>query len=263
MQWAANPWRRNLAVNDRQLGVAERCRRRLCHEVWNIGLIDQPATDIVARGILAPVRWLSGLPRGMMFADPSCLEYSDGRRMVFVEAMNCRVGRGEIWSADLAPGETPTYSSFEPILRAPYHLSYPFPILDEGRPILTAESWQAGKTTVWRQGDGRWRADGTLLAGRQVLDPTLWRGPDGWWLFCTFRDDGPDSCLHVFSSNSLQGPWSNHPRNPVITDFGGARPAGPLFVAGDQLIRPAQDCSQTYGGAVVPECCPPSGHARI
>ena len=142
--------------------------------------------------------------------------------------------------------------SFEPILRAPYHLSYPFPILDEGRPILTAESWQAGKTTVWRQGDGRWRADGTLLAGRQVLDPTLWRGPDGWWLFCTFRDDGPDSCLHVFSSNSLQGPWSNHPRNPVITDFGGARPAGPLFVAGDQLIRPAQDCSQTYGGAVVP-----------
>jgi hypothetical protein len=37
----------------------------------------------------------------------------------------------------------------------------------------------------------------------------------------------------------------------VKTDAGSARPAGPIFQAGDRIIRPAQDCSRTYGGGIV------------
>jgi hypothetical protein len=37
----------------------------------------------------------------------------------------------------------------------------------------------------------------------------------------------------------------------VKCDLRSARPAGPLFIMDGALYRPAQDCSVTYGGAVV------------
>ena len=39
--------------------------------------------------------------------------------------------------------------------------------------------------------------------------------------------------------------------NPVRCDVRNARPAGPPFVHEGCLYRPAQDCSRSYGGAIV------------
>jgi hypothetical protein len=131
-------------------------------------------------------------------------------------------------------------------------LSYPQPFYDDtGQAVLTAESWQANALFLWRQEASGWTLLGPLLAGRPVVDPTLWRASDRWWLFCTFRDDGPDSRLHAFHTDRLGNPWQPHRRNPVRVDFCGSRPAGPLFVADGTLVRPGQDCSRTYGGGIV------------
>jgi hypothetical protein len=73
---------------------------------------------------------------------------------------------------------------------------------------------------------------------------------DFWWLFCTFRDDASNARLYLFYTEDLEGPRMAHPGNPVKDDVTSSRPAGSLFWADGQLIRPAQDCSQTYGGAV-------------
>ena len=54
-----------------------------------------------------------------------------------------------------------------------------------------------------------------------------------------------------FHAPSLEGPWHPHPRNPIVSDVRGARPAGPFIHDGDRLLRPAQDCSGRYGRAVV------------
>ncbi len=45
--------------------------------------------------------------------------------------------------------------------------------------------------------------------------------------------------------------WRPHPRNPIVTDPGRARPAGRLFLRDGVLVRPGQDGSRRYGGAVV------------
>jgi hypothetical protein len=236
----------------RRLDAAERWRRIFCHEMWNVGVVDQSAEDIVARGIARPVRWLTQRPRDTLFADPAWLQRPDGRGTVFLEAMKVRKGRGEIWSADIAPGEDIAGAKFMPTLSAPFHMSYPFPAFDDlFQPMLTAETWQAGQAAIWHLADGQWRQSGVLMGQRPVVDPTIWRGPDRWWLFCTFHDDGADRFLHLFFADSPQGPWNPHPMNPVVSGFGVARPAGPLFRAGGLLIRPAQDCAKTYGGGVV------------
>ena len=52
-------------------------------------------------------------------------------------------------------------------------------------------------------------------------------------------------------ADSPSGEWTAHPNNPVKRDSRTARPAGPLFMQDGRLIRPTQDCSAAYGGAVV------------
>jgi hypothetical protein len=49
----------------------------------------------------------------------------------------------------------------------------------------------------------------------------------------------------------VRGPWTPHAQNPVVVDVRRARAAGPPFVVDGVLYRPGQDCSATYGGAVV------------
>ena len=232
--------------------LTEHARRRLCRERWNIGFISQRADDIVRHGVTTHVRWLSTLPAGMLFADPAYLETPDGQGTVFVEAASCHNGRGEIWWTQVGALDDPAIARFRPLLTERHHMSYPFPFRDEvGRTLFTCETWQAGCATIRQQDETGWPVCGRLLEGRPVLDPTLWRGSDRWWLFCTFQGDGANSCLYVFFAETLDGPWTGHPQNPIVADASCARPAGPLFIVDGRLIRPAQDCSYTYGGAVV------------
>ncbi len=231
--------------------LTERVRRFLCYEGWNIGVVDQPAADIVERGIVTPVRWLPAQPTAIAHADPACRQRADGGRTLYAEHIDYRHPVGAIWSADLGCGTDPVEARFRPLLTHDFHMSYPFPFEDEqGCSLLTAETWQAGGALLWQERDGI-RHVGSLMDNRAVVDPTLWRDFDRWWLFCTFRDANPDRQLHVFHAPRLGEPWTPHTRNPVKTDLSGSRPAGPIFRAGNLLVRPAQDCSRTYGGAVV------------
>ncbi len=230
---------------------AERVRRFLYYEGWNIGVVDQPAADIVERGIVSPVRWLPALPAATALADPACRQRADGGWTLYAEHLDYRHPVGAIWSAELKCGVDPVEARFRPLLTCDFHMSYPFPIEDDqSRSLLTAETWEAGGALLWQEGETISRV-GTLMGNRAVVDPTVWRGPDRWWLFCTFRDDDPDRHLHIFHAPQLCEPWTPHPRNPVKRDIGSSRPAGPIFRAGNLLVRPAQDCSRTYGGGVV------------
>jgi len=56
--------------------------------------------------------------------------------------------------------------------------------------------------------------------------------------------------LHVFHADSPLGPWTPHPRNPVVSDVRRARPAGRLFRYNGAWYRPAQDCAAGYGAGL-------------
>jgi len=238
-------------LHEHRHGLAERSRRFLRREYWNIGVVAQTAVDIARHGIVAPVRWLPPPPAGVLLADPACLEHADGRRTLFAEYLNYLSPRGEIWAAEVAPGADPCEARFAPLLSGPHHMSYPRPFRYGERTFLICESWQSAGVPIWEHADGAWQALPPLLPGRQVVDPTLFPWQGRWWLFCTFQDDGPDSRLHIFHAPEPRGPWVAHAGNPVRTDAAAARPAGPVFMADGAPIRPAQDCSRTYGGAVV------------
>jgi hypothetical protein len=185
------------------------------------------------------------------FADPFVFS-KNGRTYVFLEQW-ATGGRGEIYCSELDQNGRPSLP--RQVLARNYHLSYPFIFDWQGDTYLLPET--AGNHTVelYRAVEFPWRWEpfALLLEGLQVVDPTLFRYNNTLWLFVCGRDTAEmeSTELSLFFSDSLLGKWKAHPRNPIVCDVRRARPAGGLFFDGNGLIRPGQNCSKTYGYAVV------------
>lgn len=231
---------------------------RFRREIWAVGVVSQTMDDIIQNGLTGVVRW-SELRRGSFVADPYGMLLPDGERLILAERYDYAAtgdlkARGEIVAARLGAKTAPEALQFTPVTSYPYHLSYPSLICEDDRWYLFVESWEANGLSCFtaERPTGPWRFHRLLLPGIPVIDPTLIRSDGIWYLFCTRHDDGPLSRLMLFSAQSPFGPWAPHPENPIRTDLGAARPAGPIFRAPDgRLYRPAQDCRATYGGALV------------
>jgi colanic acid/amylovoran biosynthesis glycosyltransferase len=190
-------------------------------------------------------------PAGWDYADPFLYEYC-GKHYIFFEAASSSNPKGEIWFVELDRKGNP--SPAERALRREYHLSYPMIFEWNGETYLLPESSQNRSVEVYRAVEfpRRWEFAGTLLRNVPVVDPTFFERNGKLWLFVAGVGGKDLKCneLSLFFSDSLFGPWTPHPKNPVVCDVSRARPAGSLFYRGEELIRPAQDCSECYGHAI-------------
>ncbi len=54
--------------------------------------------------------------------------------------------------------------------------------------------------------------------------------------------------LRLYSAPDLRGPWTEHPKSPVVRhDPARARPAGRVLITEGRIVRFAQDCLGGYG----------------
>jgi hypothetical protein len=140
-------------------------------------------------------------------------------------------------------------------LERDYHLSYPFTFDWEGSTYMIPETAGARTVELYRaeRVPDRWRLERVLLHDIRAADATLLRHDGLFWLFAAVAVPGGAITdeLCVFWATDLHGEWTAHPGNPVVSDVRRARPAGRIFSAGGRLVRPAQDCSERYGGAIV------------
>lgn len=194
------------------------------------------------------VRWSPG----HVYADPMLFEH-EGAHHLFCEEILPGERRGVISHTELHLDGTES-SPPTPVLVAPHHLSYPFVFAHEGEIFLIPETSSVRRVELYRAVDfpHEWRHEATLLDGLVASDATLLAHGDRLWLFVgvsvphgTMLDE-----LHLFSATELRGPWLPHPRNPVVSDVRCARPAGAIQRWGTRLVRPAQDGSRRYGGAI-------------
>jgi len=140
------------------------------------------------------------------------------------------------------------------VLECDHHLSYPFVFEHEGAIYMLPETGEAARIELHRaiEFPHEWRLERVLLDGLTAVDATVHIENGLVWLFANVMEGDEDrGQLWLFSSPSLDGQWRPHPRNPIVTDPGTARPAGRLFRRKGVLIRPSQDCRRGYGRAVV------------
>jgi hypothetical protein len=191
-------------------------------------------------------------PAGRFYADPFLIE-RDGRRYVFFEDFDWSSERAVIQYVEI--DEDGRHHPPQLALRQDCHLSYPFVFTDGDDVYMLPETAERRTVELYRatRFPDEWTLERVLLRDVTATDATLLRHDGRWWLFAGVVVDGnrPIDELCVFSSDSLHGEWEPHPLNPVVSDVRSARPAGRIFARNGHLIRPGQDCSETYGGRLV------------
>jgi hypothetical protein len=224
--------------------------RHLCrHDIWSIML--RQARPLLAPSVGPPPVLARIVGKGWQTADPCLFSWED-RLYCFFERVPIGRQRGEI--AVVRVLEDGQLTEPQSVLTAAHHLSYPFLFVWDGRPMMLVESADSGALGLF-EADAfplLWRRRATLLDGQRAYDPTLLQWEGLWYLFVAIDEagGGPNDELFVFVAETPLGPWQPHALNPVVSDCRSARPAGALFVENGTLIRPAQDCSGSYGRAL-------------
>jgi hypothetical protein len=183
-------------------------------------------------------------------ADPFMLRVNQIWCMFF-EVMNCQTGRGEIGLALSENGLKWTYQQI--VLAEPFHLSYPYVFEWMNDYYLIPETHQAGSIRLYKASTFpiHWSFCRTLLNGSYLVDASIFRFENKWWLFTDTSPGMRHDTLRLYYADELTGPWLEHPRSPIIQGNAHiARPAGRVSVLQDRIIRYAQDCMPAYGTQV-------------
>jgi hypothetical protein len=219
---------------------------------WCIGYRRRTEPARFPEGLdLCPKTFLLLSPSSSRFyADPFLFE-QDGDTFLFFEDYDYTIGRAHISYVTLGPN-----GPSEPAvaLARPYHLSYPFIFVHEGRILMVPETSSNRSIELYEAMafPGAWRLRSVLVPNIDAADVTLHRRDGRWWMFVTGveHDSSSWDTVSVFWAEALEGSWHPHPMNPVKYDVASARPAGALIEADGRLLRPTQDCSNGYGSAL-------------
>lgn len=239
--WLPLAWVRNFLT---------RLAREMTREHWAVGVIAQPVQQVCQSFDPESIRWLPAPPDGFL-ADPFGVSLPDGRLVILAEALSWREGRGRIVAFESNPDGSVT--AMQDVLAFTGHASYPQLLELDGAIYCIPETSAQRRVQLFRAEPfpHRWVLDTILLDDFAGADATVHFHAGRWWLFAGNHDDQDEAKLFVFHASELRGPWLPHTANPVKCDLRSARPAGPPFTLAGELYRPAQDCSSTYGGAVV------------
>lgn len=134
------------------------------------------------------------------------------------------------------------------VLAEPFHLSYPQVFSYEGRVFMMPESAQSGAVRLYEAENFpfSWRACGCLIEA-PLRDPTLLiTQENGLFLFSTTAQYE----LKLHHAEKLDTRFKDTglfiTQDPVV-----ARCAGGILRVGNKILRPAQDCSETYGKQII------------
>jgi hypothetical protein len=229
------------------LGKLARLRPPIAHWQFAVRRAAEPLHRC-ERPDLASFTWLRS-PRGRFWADPFLIA-RDGATWAFFENYDYATRRAVISCGRI--DESGAFTEIRTALDRPYHLSYPHVFQHDGEAWMTPESRGSGAIELYR---ARRFPDEWVLERRLIelsaVDPTPFRHGERWWLFASpgsVRYHVPLTLL--YTASELHGPWSLHPARAICSDVRWARSAGQVFMDGDCLVRPSQDCSQGYGYSV-------------
>jgi len=191
-------------------------------------------------------------PKDRDWADPFAIE-KNGRYFVFFEELPYASRRAHISMIEL--DRAGNVSAPQRVLEADHHLSYPFLFEHDGSLYMLPESAKNRSVELYRCVDFPlgWKRERVLIDGLRLVDATLHRGNDRWWMFANSaagESRNFDDELHLFHAEKLTGDWQPHPRNPVKSDARSSRPAGHLYTRDGVLYRPAQVCVPRYGAGL-------------
>lgn len=221
-------------------------------DIWSIGVLRAPADTLLRSQTLPMPSWHWIPVDGEFHADPFPITIGDSAYLLF-EKYDPAQSRGLIACVRLDNEHAQATGIIGTAIDLGCHMSYPAVFNYAGRTYCTPETHVLGGLRIFCMGDDpwTWTQVAHVLPDMPLIDATLMEHEGLWWLMATLSGEASDTDLHVWYAPSPFGPWTPHRLNPVKSDVGSSRPAGNSFRIGNCTYRPAQDCAQGYGRAVV------------
>jgi len=215
---------------------------------WRIGVRVNGPRLFEQSGVphLRGFRWLEP-PPGYFWADPFVIEHNGGP-WAFYEEYSYPNSRAHICCAQIG-ADGSFLSPTRCLVSDKFHYSYPHVFRAGSDLFMVPESFDSNSVDLYRceEFPAKWSLVTTLFRGRFV-DTSIWQHDNTWWLMTTTAEpDARSGSLLLFYSDSITGPWTFHPANPISTDIRNNRNAGSVFETNSYLVRPSQNCSGLYG----------------
>lgn len=219
--------------------------RLLSIEQWCVGWAKTSIDQFLRDPRAVTFEWIKPRHNAELIADPFGFE-RNGKLEIFAEYLNYGHTKGQIKRFALDDVDLDKSA----VLERSFHLSYPFIVEEDGRHFMIPEQGESGSLAFYPLQDDQLGPPACVISGLDAIDPTFIRHDGLWWLFCGRLSASPQRQLYLYFSERLFGPYRPHPDNPIVRDVTHARPAGRIIKTRGGLLRPAQDCSSSYGAAI-------------
>jgi hypothetical protein len=218
-------------------------------EKWNVGIIPVSSSEFFHPGnfeIPEPT-WLKiNTKKSVYHADSFGFANADHFH-ILCEEYDYSSAKGIIVSMQI---DRQTHSVLRKTvaLEKDYHLAYPFLFKSGDTYYCIPENSVGGNVDLYHFNilSGKLEFEHTLIENLKAVDPSLFFHKGYWWLFFTDKV-ATNERLHIWYSESMEGPYLPHANNPVKVDIRSSRPAGNPFLLDGKLFRPTQDCSVRSG----------------
>lgn len=232
------------------MGIIQKYRDKLYLKQWGLGYLKADIKDIIRnRQTNLSFTWLSIENPDVSYADPFMFKAADGKIHVLFENVTSYDMDGTI--SLMVCDEL-----FKPVLQKTVldnleHLSYPYVFQKNGTTYVFPENAFKGALHCYEYDlNSKAFINPRKVLDQPVIDSTILKHDNKYWLFCTMLGEELNSALHIFYANDLLGPYQPHAGNPVKKALNGSRPAGNFIEVDGQLYRPTQNCANYYGESI-------------
>jgi hypothetical protein len=232
------------------MGLLKKYSDKLYLKQWGIGFLKGNIADIIRnRQSALSFEWISLNDKSISYADPFVFKTDDGRINILFESVSSHNLDGKISLMVCNDNLEPVFEKV--VLNTNDHLSYPYVFRENGKIYVFPENAFGGSLNAYEFDP----VTNSLINKKEIikkplLDSTILKYENRYWLFATFLGDTLNSDLHIFYADHLMGPYTAHSGNPVKRQLNGSRPAGNFIQVDGEIYRPTQNCSNYYGESI-------------
>lgn len=156
---------------------------------------------------------------------------------------------GSIGHATSADGLNWEYDQI--VINEDVHMSFPYIFKHDGEMYMIPEENPASnhqRVTLYcaESFPNEWRKQSQLSVSHGADDTVLFPWNEKWWLLV--GDTHISNGLYLYHADNLDGDWTAHADNPVVSHRQSAvRPGGRPLLYDDKIVMFYQDCEQKYG----------------
>lgn len=217
---------------------------------WTIGLIRGDIKDIIrTKTFDQNINWMLLDSFDHFYADPFLIETTDGTLKILFENFSFKDNYGNL--SLMTVDNSFNKIDQKIILDTKSNLSYPFIYKEHNKTFVFPEARRSGKLSCYEYiPENESLSFVRDILKLPLLDATFIKHGDKYWIFGVLTENYTNYELHVFSSDSLLGPYVAHKDNPIRRGLNGIRSAGSFIEVEGVLFRPTQNCEKVYGESI-------------